>query len=303
MIQFLVFFKNFLSNFFLSTETIAKSLIFSQLKNTIPQTSNKTLWILANGPSLKRQLTQFENKNLSIGVVNYFGNHDSYPKIQPKYYFLQAPEFWIDDVLPSYVKNRVELFNNLATKTDWNMELFIPYKFKNFQKNFQPLIKNNYINIHYYNDTPVEGFTFLNHYYYNNQWGMPRPHNILIPSIMLGLYMNFKKIYILGADHSWLPEITVDENNNALLGQKHFYDPDAKAETMKKLGKGQRRLFEILHKFYLMFKGYFDIEKYAIARGAKIINLTPNSYIDAFQRGKLEEVLKLSKKTLENIEN
>ena len=91
-----------------------------------------------------------------------------------------------------------------------------------------------------------------------NGWGMPRPHNVLIPSIILSMRMGFKKIYLAGADHSWLKEIFVSEDNEVFLTQKHFYDEKkAEARTMDKLGKGSRKLSneELLNRDY--YRGRF----------------------------------------------
>jgi hypothetical protein len=114
---------------------------------------------------------------------------------------------------------------------------------------------------------------------------MPRPHNVLIPSIMIALSLGFKKIFLFGADHSWLKDIWVDEENNVLLQQKHFYDIDkAKPRHMDYLGKGKRKMHEVLIKFYHSFKGYFEIDAYGKNQGKTIYNCTPGSYIDAFDR-------------------
>ena len=59
------------------------------------------------------------------------------------------------------------------------------------------------------------GRTLL-HFFFSKGLAMPRPHNVLIPSIMNLAYLGYKELYIVGADHSWLSEITVNENNEAL---------------------------------------------------------------------------------------
>jgi hypothetical protein len=88
-----------------------------------------------------------------------------------------------------------------------------------------------------------------------------------------------------------LPDITVNDNNDALINQKHFYDAkSSKHQVLDKKGKGQRRLHEILHKFMLAFAGYFVLREYAESLGAEILNATPNSYIDAFDRIKIENL-------------
>ena len=55
--------------------------------------------------------------------------------------------------------------------------------------------------------------------------------------------------------------------------------------------KEARKLHEILHKFYLSFKGYFDIKAYAKKKGVSIINLTKGSFIDAFEKKPLSSFI------------
>jgi hypothetical protein len=96
----------------------------------------------------------------------------------------------------------------------------------------------------------------------------------------------------VGADHSWLAEISVTENNEALVNQKHFYDGDtSKPQKMQDYIVRPRRLHEVIHKFYLSFKGYWDIKAYAEAKQIKIYNASEVSMIDAFERKKLSAVV------------
>ena len=97
--------------------------------------------------------------------------------------------------------------------------------------------------------------------------------------------MGYNSIFIHGADHSWLKDIYVSQDNKVFLTQKHFYDfHSAKPEVMKKLGKGQRKMHEILEKFVLTFKGYHEINEFANRKKIKIFNCTKDSFIDAFER-------------------
>ena len=114
---------------------------------------------------------------------------------------------------------------------------------------------------------------------------MPRPHNVIIPSLMIAINLKYKNIYLFGVDHSWLSEITVTDGNDVLINQKHFYDENiSKPNTMNKGGVGKRKLYEVLEKFMLSFRGYFIIKDYANYRKTKILNATKNSYIDAFEK-------------------
>ena len=116
-------------------------------------------------------------------------------------------------------------------------------------------------------------------------WGLPRPHNVLIPALFVAINSGYKRIYLAGADHSWLPMISVNDQNQALVNQQHFYDEhSSKSDLMYKLGVRPRRLHEILEKFMFTFRSYFDLKDYAESKGSKIYNSTPDSYIDAFDR-------------------
>lgn len=254
------------------------------------QTKCDNCLILANGPSLNGLIEQHAEfmKNKELFCVNFFPNTPYYSTYKPAYHVISAPELWRSDAMPLYLKLSKELFDNIAQKTTWNLTLFIPFEAKRY-KEWQELIKNNsFIHITYYNPTPIEGYFGFCKKVFDWQWGMPRPHNVLIPSLMLAIKKEFKNIYIWGADHSWLKEITVDENNQVLINQKHFYDENtSKPLPMNKL-KGTRKLHEVLIKFVHAFKGYFDIELYAAKKGINIYNATPNSYIDAFKRIKMD---------------
>lgn len=288
MIQFLLYIQEALSNSLKSFGTVIKIILLSRFNtkfNRIKVSKDKVM-ILANGPSLKNfEFNKLKHSDYSFLTVNFSPSTELFVEVKPEFHVINAPELWRTNVSDFYIQASEELFNHLATKVTWPLTLFIPFSARKFKKWKQIIAQNTQIKICYYNPTPVEGIPAINHLFYKWNLGMPRPHNVLIPSIMLLMSIKFKEIYLLGADHSWLKEIEVNDNNETLVCQKHFYDENsAKAETMNKLGKGSRKLHEVLHKFYLGFRGYFDIKKYADTRQVKIYNSTKNSFIDAFDR-------------------
>ena len=168
------------------------------------------------------------------------------------------------------------------------MSLFIPARaLKN--KEWQPMLASNRnIRLCIYNTTPIEGVQGFCNWVFAKGWGVPRPHNVLIPSIAIGLRLPFKKIYLAGADHSWLPEITLTDDNVVLMHQKHFYDQNkSQAATVTQENLHSARLYTILYHMYVAFKSYFVLEAYARRLGKEVINVTPGSYIDAFKRMKV----------------
>ena len=202
--------------------------------------------------------------------------------LRPALYLIADPLFWI---VP---EKRIQLFQALAEKTTWPLTLFVPARARK-NKDWQPMLSANpHITVCIYNTTPIEGFQGFCNWVFRKGWGVPRPHNVLIPSIAIGLRLPFRKIYLAGADHSWLPEITVTDDNEVLMHQKHFYDKDkSQAATVKQENLHSARLYTILYHMYVAFKSYFVLEAFAQKMGKEVINVTPGSYIDAFKRMKL----------------
>lgn len=254
-------------------------------KNITPKSN--TAIILGNGPSLNIELAKPEFleclNSVDVVVVNYFNQSDFFEKIKPAYYVLAAPEFWIKDVEQLYIDLRTRMYNDFQTKVTWQMTLFIPFQAKK-EKFWQDVIsKNSNIKIVYYNIVAFEGSASFMNFVMRKRLGQPRLHNIIGPSILNLIWLNYSKIYLTGVEHSWLPMLQVTQNNEAVLGQPHFYNSNVVAKQMDGPG-GKRKLHEILHKFYLTFKGYFEIKNFADSKKVEIWNLTENSFIDAFPK-------------------
>lgn len=286
-------FYNWLIQLILSCTTFLKILLRSKLfAKQYKAADQAKCIIMGNAPSLastiENNLTLLQ-KTPTL-CVNYFPNSKYYTTVKPSYLVIVGPELWLPDMPERTIKNRTQLYNNLVEKTDWKLTIFFPYEAKKATWMIEKLAENQQISLQFFNKTPVEGLSSVNRFFYGKGWGMPRPHNVLIPSLMLTLNAGFKEIFIVGADHSWLEELTVNEKNEALLHQKHFYDEDSsKPNYMYQLGRRPRRLYEILEKFMLTFKAYFEIETYAQSIGIKIWNATPKSFIDAFERKPLPQ--------------
>lgn len=266
--------------------SVVKILLQSKWSTRFPgQFSNRDeLLILANGPSLNKTIEDGNDflKGKTLLAVNFFVNSPRFTELRPELYLIADPLFWL---VP---EKRQQLFGGLAEKTTWPMTLFIPRRALN-NKEWKPLlIGNSQIKVVVYNTTPIEGFQGFCNWVFHKGWGVPRPHNVLIPSIAVGLRMQFKKIYLAGADHSWLPEIRVTDDNVVLMHQKHFYDQGtSKADTVKQENLQSARIYTILYHMYVSFKSYHILEAYAQWLGKEIINITPGSYIDAFRRMKI----------------
>lgn len=253
--------------------------------------TNENLIILGNGPSLQDFLDKDSKYLASIDLmaVNHFAISDYFTELMPKYYVAIAHDLYLEDVQEHFVEASNKLFKSIAEKTTWHMILFMPREARKYQRWQKDISKNKNIEIKYFNLTPVEGFRSTRHWFYSKNHGMPRPHNVMVPSIYLSILLNRKKIGLLGADHSWLQNIIVNKDNEAMFVNKHFYDQKLTYKRFDYMGRTFLSLHEILNTFSQAFKSYHILNTWAKSKDIKVLNLTPDSFIDAYERQELEE--------------
>lgn len=235
--------------------------------------------ILANGPSLRQTLSK-RGADLAAKktvCVNFMANTPEMKLIKPDYYVLADPHFFhgLDH------DNVESLWRNLAL-VDWPMTLCVPVG--DYSTARRLLGVKSSIMIATFNFVGIEGFAWLEDRLFTRGLAMPRPRNVLIPSLMIAIAAGFKRIFIAGADHSWMETIRVDDDNNVVSVQPHFYS-DSGAERSRSVAEYRGyRLHDIIKSFYYAFRSYHSVARYAVRHGIEIFNSTPGSYIDAFPR-------------------
>lgn len=240
------------------------------------------LYIMGNGPSLRTNL----DNNLELLersdtlAVNFAANTPEFRILRPKYYVLADPHFFrnVSD------KNVAALSESLKA-VDWPMTLFVPAKSR---RSVARMIGNPMVSVEGFNFLAAEGWKWLEQFMFRLRLGMPRPRNVLIPSIMIGIWLGYKKIYILGADHSWLKTLDVDSDNRVVSVQPHFYKEDSHEVERINRTYLDLKLHQVLESMTIAFASYHKINAYASRCGITIINATPGSFIDAFPRGSIE---------------
>lgn len=267
-----------------SLKSIVKLALKSR-KSTVSKvaSSDDSIIIMGNGPSLNDTIENSFDKLTTIPTlaVNFAANAPQFTQLRPRYYVLADPHFFVatDDV------NVKKLMNNLSS-IDWRMTLFVPFEAK--KRGF--VIDNENVKVEYFNFLAVEGFEWLENWAYASGRGMPRPRNVLIPSIMIAMKLGYGNIYVTGADHSWTKTLSVNERNEVVSIQPHFYKEDEQEQKRIKVDYLKYPLHQIIYSFYVAFKAYHKIQRYALHRGVKVYNSTPESFIDAFPRKSLSDI-------------
>ncbi|MCX7986409.1 MAG: hypothetical protein N2662_05675 [Bacteroidales bacterium] len=248
--------------------------------------------VLGNGPSLSVNLERDIDilKQKPVLCVNGFALSDAFEQLKPSYYVLADAAFWSENLrtkTQNFVDNTLEA---LAKKTNWNMTLFIPVEgYKVFKKKRQNLLSHPFISIQVYNSTVVKGFSGLVHLLLKYNLGILSRQNVLIPSLILAINLGFKRIILLGADHSWHRNLFLTDENVLCLKDDHFYDESSPPIPVM-LGNRPSRIHEQFESIAKALRTYWEIAHYARSQMVDIYNASEISYVDAFQRKRLPEL-------------
>lgn len=96
--------------------------------------------------------------------------------------------------------------------------------------------------------------------------------------IQMAVYMGYKRIYLLGMDHSY--SLTYDKNGNVIKNDKissHVFE--------------DKNPNDVIANVEGMNKAYISCKKYADENGISIVNVTRGGNLEWFERKKLEDVL------------
>jgi hypothetical protein len=278
------FLKSAFSNAVIFSETVISVLsvfFFSSFfgkKNLkeIPKNGNDKCFIITNGSSLRKVL---ENEkeifiDQDVFTVNLFYQTSYFFEMKPSNHVITDNAFW-DPPADERIEGIQKRFKEQLLKVTWEMNLFVPAHGIEIIKTILSLNKN--ITLIPYNMTPVSGIKSISHFLYRHNLGMPKPTNVLNAAIFLTLNMGYKTIYIYGADHSWIQDLFVDEDNDVCCFENHFYDNTRKPYKMPKgsLAEGLKSIVEA-------FESYKLLDIYSKTINARIINKTKGSFIDVF---------------------
>lgn len=243
--------------------------------------------VLGNGPSLNDNYEEVLNRNISetsVFAVNSFADSHYYELIKPEYYVLVDPRFFYrtDDKLLQSIQNRTS--TSLLEKTTWKVNLIIPGYSLNSEL-IKKISVNKNINLVCFNNVAVyEGSEKLNCYLYKHGFANPPFRNVLIAATFFSLKCGFKRIKIYGADHSWHENIFLGSDNKLYTKEMHFFEEDNSRYLLKneegKPAKVHEQLFSIGKALII----YHSLERLSVMMGAKIINRSAKTWIDAFDR-------------------
>jgi hypothetical protein len=259
-------------------------------RTRLPARQQPVCSVLGNGPSLTESLTQHLDfiRQTEVICVNNFAHAAVFTTLRPQGYVISDPNYF---VFTADNTNRPDIRQTLAvflTSVDWPMTLYVPDFAKGSYLIGELERGNPRIEVVFFNYTVVRGFRGLRHWLYRTGLGMPQSQTVIVAALALMINRQFETIYVFGADTSWHEQIRLNEQNQLLMQQLHFYErpSDVRPEVVyadkhQRSTFGMASMFLSLHK---VFKGYEVLRHYADERGVTILNASAKSYIDAFTR-------------------
>ncbi len=270
-----------IDNFFSSLKSIGKALLLSRPLNRCHKAEGQRIIIMANGPSLVDNIREDMDvlRSYPTMAVNYAGLAPEFEALRPRFYILADPLFFVKDASENQT-----LLSRRLSKLSWKMTLFVPAGKSKKARALYPGVAD----IVTFNAVGFEGFRTLAHAAFRMGIGMPRPRNVLIPAIMMAMRMGYREIYLLGADHSWMKTLSVNDENEVVSIQPHFYAENRSEQEKVRHDYRSIPLYKIVESFAVAFRSYHQIAAYARCQHIDIYNATPGSFIDAFPRRRLK---------------
>jgi len=267
--------------------SLLKVVVLSRRAPQLPRAVDGKCIVLGNGPGLRKALDTHPDyfRQGSLIAVNGFALSDDFIRLQPRYYVLLDPGVWKANV--AWVDSMVSA---IAEKTSWELHLMIPSEAKG-SRQVAMLRENPNIRVHFLNYVVYKGWNSIGYFLWKKNIAMPQCQNVLVAALFLSINIGYKQIELAGADHNWHESLAVNDENVVCLKQVHFYDQreeiSYKPFYKTAATKETFRMDEAFHAWARVFHGYWRMRDYATHRGTHISNISNPSFVDAFERKKL----------------
>lgn len=250
---------------------------------------SRRLAVLGNGPSLRSELPQIiarrEWERADIMAVNFFALGDEFAVVRPKYYVLSDPQFF----RRAGRSERVEtLYRTLCERVEWPMILYVQY-YNPEKFDYRAAIGDNpRIRIVPFHTTVFHGFRSVEFRCYRHGLGSGNFGTVVQNGEFIGLLLGYRHIDLYGVDHTLLEGLTVDGRNRLCRIRSHYYDsaPAAPEPIFVNATNPPRpyTMHTYLAETAELFRGHEVLRDYARSIGARIVNRTRCSMIDAYDR-------------------
>ena len=242
--------------------------------------------VLGNGPSLKEDLPKIiergDHLHKDLMCVNYFAEDPLFATLRPKYYVLSDPKFFRQNVQQERI---MRFYKTLNERVTWQMNLYVQY-YNPEHFDYRKVLPNPNIRIIPFHTQVYHGFQNLEFWLFDRGLGSANYGTVVQVCEYVALVLGYKQVELFGVDHTLLNGLCVDEHNRLCRVDAHYYD-DKPAEPTPMYQNVPHRPYTMtvyLTELAELFRGHEVLRDYAEHCGARIINRTHQSMIDAYDR-------------------
>lgn len=282
---FIAYFSDYLS---LLGRPLFYQIQYQKFRNEIKLHDKKNkLCLLGNGPSfslIEKHINEFNE--FDFCAVNLSVNTDLFFTLKPKMLVMVDMIFWKQPEL-----DKIKCFWENIQRINWDIQIFIPYNFPSEMKN--KLVKNRNITVCRYANNSWEPETklakALKLWLYKKGVVSPNCSNVSIAAIYSAILSGYKEINLLGVEHSWMRDIRVNQNNEVILIDRHYYGNSE--QVWRDYDGNPIKLIDFVGSQLVTFTSHMYLRDFAEYMHVKIINRTEDSYIDSYDKKSFQELL------------
>lgn len=243
--------------------------------------------ILGNGPSLAddlpRLIEQRAYETQDFMAVNFFAEDERFEIVRPAYYVLSDPMFFRDCPQRARV---MDFYKTLNAKVAWPMNLYVQYYNPEYF-DYRAVLPNPHICIVKFHTQLYTGFRSVEFWLFRHGLGSANFGTVVQVGEYVALLLGYRHIALYGVDHTLLDGLCIDAQNRLCRQDRHYYDAGESAPpqpVMMKVPYRPYTMTEYLAEVAELFRGHEVLRDYAASLGARIVNHTRGSMIDAYER-------------------
>ena len=250
---------------------------------------SRRLAVLGNGPSLRDELPRLiarrEWERTDMMAVNFFALGDEFTIVRPQYYVLSDPQFFRRAGRSERVEN---LYRALGERVNWPMTLYVQY-YNPERFDYRAAVgANPNIRIVPFHTLVFRGLRSVEFWCYRHGLGSGNFGTVVQNGEFIGVLLGYRQIDLYGVDHTLLDGLTVDDRNRLCRTQSHYYDSAPAAPEPIFVNATDPPRPYTMHTYLAetaeLCRGHEVLRDYARSIGARIVNRTRGSMIDAYER-------------------
>ena len=241
----------------------------------VRRSDETSLLIVGNGPSMDTEYMRLFSEKMPVLCVNMFALSEWFGQVRPKYYCLADPLFF-DAQSEDSVQELLRALNTV----DWNMTMILP-------QGRTLSLSNRHIKYEFLPAGTCDNHIFtrvVNQLYKKNllKCGC---QTVIVGALHYVIVKKFRTIYLAGVDIDHFTNYHVNSENHVMLSAKHFYKEEVIDCTNKGMVK-KGEFYKCLGYYSRMLEEFYCLSKFAKFQGTRIINLSPDSFVDVFRKEK-----------------